>query len=59
MVNGENRNRWAIYEGILDANELPQSGLAAIEQIFFDARKALMTSGQKYEDENGEPAQIP
>ena len=58
MVNGENRDRWTIYEGIIEANGLPQSTLKDIELAFFDARRVFMTAGQKYEGPDGEPTQV-
>ena len=58
-VNGENSDRWMIYEGILDANKLPQNGLSAVEYIFFEERRAFMKPGQKYEGADGEPATTP
>jgi hypothetical protein len=59
MVNSENRDRWTLYEGILDANSLPQAGLSAVQEIFFDARRELMKSGQKYEGDPDEPVAVP
>ncbi len=58
MVNGENQDRWTLYEGLIEANDWPQRTLAAIEQIFFEERLNYMLPGQKYEDENGEVAYI-
>ena len=54
MVNGENRNRWTVYEAIIDNSGLPSKALSAIEEIFFEARLELMGPGQKYESEDGE-----
>lgn len=58
MVNGENRDRWALYEGLIDANKLGRGALAPIEEIFFEARVKHMTVGQKFEAEDGQPAAI-
>lgn len=58
MVNGENQDRWNLYEGLIDANDWPQRTLDAIERIFFEERLAFMLPGQKYEDESGEVAYI-
>jgi hypothetical protein len=58
MVNGENQDRWSLYEGLIDANKLGRGSLSAIEEIFFDARIKHMTAGQKYEASNGDPAAI-
>lgn len=54
MVNSENRDRWTVYEAILDNSDLPSKALSAIEEIFFEVRLELMGRGQKYEDEDGE-----
>lgn len=58
MVNGENMDRWAIYEGIIDANRLGNGALNDIEKIFFEARVQHMEPGQKYEAGDGKPAMI-
>ncbi len=58
MINGENSDRWAIYEGIIDANRLGRGALSDIEEIFFDARLTQMKPGQKYENSDGEQAAI-
>jgi hypothetical protein len=58
-VNGENQDRWAIYEELLEANKIGQGGLSAVEQVFFEERKAFMKPGQKFEGEDGLPAVIP
>lgn len=59
MVNGENRDRWTIYEELLKANKLPRGGLSAVQQIFFEERRPFMKSGQLYEGPDGEPTAIP
>lgn len=56
MVNGENRDRWTIYESIVDESNLPSKSLTAVELIFFEARLEWMQPGQKYETESGETA---
>ena len=56
MVNSENRNRWTIYETLIDESGLPSSALSAVEDIFLEARLEVMKPGQKYEDENGDVA---
>ena len=56
MVNSENRNRWNIYEMLIDESGLPSRTLSAVEEIFLEARLEFMKPGQKYEDANGEPA---
>lgn len=49
LVMSENNNRWTIYEGLLKANNWPPSALSAIQSIFFEARLAHLTEGQKHE----------
>lgn len=56
MVNSENRNRWTLYETLIDESGLPSRTLSAVEEIFLEARLEFMKPGQKYEDVNGEPA---
>ncbi len=58
-VNGENGDRWAIYEGLIQANKLPQGVLNDIQRIFFDERRAFMSPGQIYQGPDGEQARIP
>ncbi len=58
MVNGENSDRWAIYEGLIDANRLGRGALDDIEEIFFEARLKHMKVGQMYEASNGEKAVV-
>ncbi len=57
MVNSENRDRWAIYEGLMEANKLGGS-LSDVEFIFFEARLRHMVAGQKFEADNGEQTAI-
>ncbi len=58
MVNSENRDRWTIYEGLLEANRLGRGALSDVEFIFFEARLKHMTDGQKFEADNGEQTAI-
>jgi len=58
MINGENMDRWAIYEGLVEANHLGHGALSEIEKIFFEARQKHMKPGQKYESSNGDQATI-
>ena len=58
MVNGENMDRWAIYEGIIEANKLGGGRLNEIEKIFFEVRVQHMKPGQKYESSDGKVAMI-
>ena len=53
LVMGENKNRWALYEEILEANNFPRKALPAIRTIFFETRVALLRAGQQYEDSTG------
>ena len=58
LVNSENENRWAIYEGILKASNLPPRSLGALQEIFHEARLQVMANGQLYEDKNGSPTAV-
>jgi len=53
LIMSENSNRWAIYQGIREASNLPSGSLSAIQAIFHDARVQCLKPGQKYEDESG------
>jgi hypothetical protein len=53
VVTNENQNRWALYEGIIEASNFPRRSLSAIQQTFHQARIENMTKGQKFEDESG------
>jgi hypothetical protein len=56
LIDSENANRWAIYEGIIDASKLSPKALPAVRAIFAEARVANMKAGQKYESSTGEAA---
>ncbi len=56
MVLGENTDRWAIYEGIVDASHFRSKSLGAVQRIFFEARLEFLPDGAKYESEDGEVA---
>ncbi len=56
MVNSENRDRWTIYETLIDESGLRSNALSAVEEIFLEARIEVMKPGQQYEDENGDVA---
>jgi hypothetical protein len=58
VVLGENTDRWAIYEGIVDAGNFPSRSLGAVQRIFFEARLEFLANGVKYESETGEVAFI-
>lgn len=53
LVLGENGDRWAIYEGIVDASRFSPKSLPAIQRIFYEARLQVLADGSKYEDESG------
>ncbi len=53
-VNSENLDRRALYGGIIKQSGLPSKYLSEVEEIFFEARVALMKPGQKYEGTDGE-----
>lgn len=54
LIMSENEDRWTIYEGIIDASNLPSRSLSAVQEIFFDARVQVMPAGQRYTGPNGE-----
>lgn len=54
LVNGENENRWALYEELIDLNDWSPRNLPAIQVIFQEARIPYLGSGQLYESESGE-----
>lgn len=58
VVLGENTDRWAIYEGIIDAGNFPAKSLSAIEEVFFEVRLEFLPEGVKYESESGEVAYV-
>lgn len=49
IVMGENRNRWSIYEGLLEANNWPPRSLSAVQETFFEARVPLMKPDQMHD----------
>jgi len=53
LVKNENDDRWAIYEGLLNANKYGARSLSAIQDIFAEARQQAMTPGQKYQGADG------
>lgn len=54
LINGENRDRWTIYEGLLKSNEFGRRALPALEALFAEARFEFLKPGQKRENEAGE-----
>jgi hypothetical protein len=56
LVMGENNNRWAIYEGIVDASRLSPKNLSAIQAIFHEERVKLLAPGQRHETPDGTEA---
>ena len=53
VVMSENADRWAIYEGVIDAGHFPAKSLGAVQRIFFEARIESLPDGAQYEDESG------
>lgn len=53
IVMSENSDRWTLYEGILQASNLPSRSLSAVAEAFFEARIQCMANGQAYEDASG------
>lgn len=58
VIVGENTDRWAIYEGLIDAGNFRAKSLGAVQRIFFEVRLELLTDGVKYESESGDIAYI-
>lgn len=56
LIMSENEDRWTIYEGIIDASNLPARSLSAVQEIFYQARLQVLPSGQLYQDANGDTA---
>lgn len=54
LVNGENGNRWTLYEELRKSNGWPPSSLGAVQRIFHEARVETMAPGQIYEGADGE-----
>lgn len=54
LIVSENQDRWAIYEGLVNANNLSPRALSAIQEIFYNARIALLDEGNAYEDVSGQ-----
>ena len=55
LVMNENQNRWALYEGIVNASGFAPSALDAVQALFFEARQQSLQSGQAYEGSDGKP----
>lgn len=53
LIVSENQDRWAIYEGLVNANNLSPRALSAIQEIFYKARIPLLDEGNAYEDLSG------
>jgi hypothetical protein len=58
LINGENGNRWVLYESLLKANNWPPRALGAVQRIFFEARLQVMSPGQPYETVDGATAVV-
>lgn len=54
IVMSENDNRWAIYEGLVKANNWPPRGLSAVQETFFEARVPLLGPGQPHDTPRGD-----
>ena len=46
LVMSENRNRWTLYEGLVEANAWAPRNLSAVQEAFFLSRVPLMAPGQ-------------
>lgn len=58
VVMSENKNRWTLYEGIIQQNGWSPRTLPAVEKVFFDERLKLLTHGIKYETDEGDVARV-
>lgn len=56
IVISENRDRWTLYEGLIEANNYPRNALDQIRRIFYEARLDYLEAGQKYETLDGQTA---
>ena len=54
LVMSENANRWTLYETLVKASNWPPGALGAVQHAFFEARRDLLSPGQKYEGPGGE-----
>lgn len=54
LIVSENQDRWAIYEGLVKANNLSPRSLSAIQEIFYKARIQFLDAGNAYEDLSGQ-----
>jgi len=59
LVLGENENRWTIYEELARENDLGSGTVSAIQKIFAQTRIDMMTTGQKYKNEDGDTVVVP
>ncbi|HOK10481.1 MAG TPA: DUF1318 domain-containing protein [Candidatus Hydrogenedens sp.] len=57
VVMGENSDRWALYEGIVKANNYPPKSLSAIQDSFYRARTQCLQQGHKYQTPDGKITQ--
>jgi len=57
VVMGENSDRWALYEGIIKANNYPPKSLSAIQDTFYRARISCLQQGHKYQTPDGKITQ--
>lgn len=54
VVMGENNDRWALYEGIVEANNYPSRALSTVQDIFYRAQVNVLQQGHKYQNDQGE-----
>lgn len=53
LVMSENANRWTLYETLVKASHWQPGSLGAVQNAFFEARRDLLSPGQKYEGPDG------
>jgi len=57
VIMGENNDRWALYEGIIKANNYSSKSLSAIQDTFYRARLDCLQPGHKYQTPDGQIVQ--
>ena len=53
LVMSENANRWTLYEALVESSHWPPAALGAVQDAFFEARRDLLSPGQKYQEPDG------
>ena len=53
LVEAENADRKAIYQAIIEQNELTGNALATVEQVFAKVQRDKAEPGEKIQDEDG------